>query len=1140
MITNNSLKEYYVKLQELYNNAVNILTAINQSLSTSASEITVNVTNSDDTVSKIRIPSFLYLEDKLEQLDNNFNNLFSMPSSGEAWFKKSQDMFKLNLVRSNTSPLTPEFSKNDIFASITDNNFLKDLVSPKTFLKIFIDNLPDNVDEMFMKKIVIFNKDMFDALTNLNLKTYEEYKAALYNFTAGKDYEEYDSVLKMPIRLDVYKSRFEILELPQVIEGGNQNPWIDPSNSNLRKLSYKVRLNTLEYTDQEDTSIVFTLKVGDYICLGNRMVVYKVKNVNTSDMTVIIEESVGHCSLQTIEENAEMAFEIYNSDYSKYHYIQVPLEENQYICVFLGTIMNNVRSILSDAYLVDLSTIYIRDKGNNYILDEFGNRMSYMDYYEKYCINIGDLILGLTEAAYPQLSNYPANVLEELQNSAIVKALVDATWDNENVLQVVPINKHLTDDVTSDEIINLHAQKNDINSQLSTVQDNINTVYNTLLNTDFSKEISITHQSLQTQLQQYYTERTTLQKQLNAIVDNINSKQMDLKVISTDVKYRIRGITIIDNLEKYIHEHANAKCDVIGLEVEYKYKSPTKDTDNITVINSSTFTDWNRLDNIDRQRKLVFNTNTNAWMLDYVNYATTDNIIKWNQIDIPIKQGEDVIVRIRYKFNIGQPFVNIYTPWSDELLMIFPQEYKDDVELDTILTQNKRDTVTSAFSKTLIDEGYAEHVQNNLITMDQKFFHMPENIYSGFNTAENNLISLKDKLLSMNNYIETYRTLLDNESNAKFEVYLTYDDYQVPLSKNTKNVINIYNSDHIADSFIKKKMNIVIKNTGDVRVNLYSIFPGNTDTLLIDSNMQFYNDRIGNYERVPVFMNNNLTGQYLGQWIYFRKNNPYTGESIYFESAVQDRLDYNCLLNYSPFIFTFDATNYMPKNNKQVLLGNRRRNSSLLNTDDCRIYWKGIQKDSTGELSLLSPEHSMLSLEEMYLNLKNVNKDWYKYKVSDNNYYLMKYEEIAGHHASSTSNTLVYLDESTNFTTFKDNYSPANFSSDSQNRDFIGAFLYVDIISKEQVLTEGDEKDSVFLEVGESKAIPIVFEYYVDSTTSSISKSLYFDIRNSLIRDPYHYMVEIVGNYDYTASGDIYSNISQDITGGSAAAEENS
>ena len=56
-----SLKDYYVKLQGLYNNAVNILTAINQSLVSNASEITIDVADTDDTTTTVRIPSFLYM-----------------------------------------------------------------------------------------------------------------------------------------------------------------------------------------------------------------------------------------------------------------------------------------------------------------------------------------------------------------------------------------------------------------------------------------------------------------------------------------------------------------------------------------------------------------------------------------------------------------------------------------------------------------------------------------------------------------------------------------------------------------------------------------------------------------------------------------------------------------------------------------------------------------------------------------------------------------------------------------------------------------------------------------------------------------------------------------------------------------------
>ena len=1121
MITNNSLKEYYVKLQGLYDNAVNMLTAINQSLSSTASEVTITMHQDDGTITTSRIPSFLYLENKLEQLDTNFSNLFNMPQSGEAWFNKTSGMYKLNFVRTNTAPIKPEFSTNNIFASITDNNFLKDLVSPKTFLKINVSNLPDNIESMYMKKIVFFNSDIFNTLQQMNITKYEDYKAALYNFEAGADYEEYDSTIQLPIKKDTYQSRFLIEEIPDLTEDGGTNPWTDPTASNTKKLSYKLRLNTLEYSDQEDTSIVFTLKVGDYVCLGNQLVIYRVKNVNYEDMTVIIEEAVGHIALQTYYENTEMVLQIYNDDYSSYHYVQIPLEENPYICVFLGTISNNIRSLLSDAYLVDLNKIYIKDAGGNYIDDSYGNHMSYIDYYNKYCTNIGDLILGLTESAYPQLSNYNAVALNEIQEGTETQKFVSTTIDTEDILKVVPINKHLTDDVTSDEIINLHAQKNDINSQLQTIQDNINQVYTTIITTDFSQQVTISQQSLQAQIQQYYTERTSLQKQLNAIIDNINSKAMDLRITGSEVKYRIRGIAKYEDIEKYIQSISDDKVYIVGMDLEYKYKSTSKDTTSINVINSSTFTDWIKLENIDRQRKLVFNNAISSFNLDFVEYNTTDNIIKWNQIDIPIQEGEDVIIRVRYKINIGQPFFNLYTPWSDEMTMSFPAEYENNVEVTSIIDTNREDSIKAAFSKTLIDEGYAEHVQNKVVSSEQTFYHQPENIYSGFNTAENNLISLKDKLTAMSNDIEKYKTLIDNAANSKFEVYLTYDEYEVLLSPNTINKINVYNSDHITDSFIKKDMNIVIKNTGDVRLNLYSIFPGNTDIPLLCCNMQFYDEYIGHYERVPLFINNIISGQYLGQWIYFRQDNVFTGEDIYYINETQNDSDSKSIGQESGMKFDIYPSLYLNSNNQQVSLGYRKRANNSTESLS-KIYWSCITVDKENGMILYNPGFS--SVESINKIYESATMDSFIYtnygsSVTDNKY-LMRYEDIKGINKSSQ---VINLDDKTSIANFATNYQPINFNVQS---DFNGAFLFPNILSKEQLLTEGGEKDSVFVEVGESKVIPIVFEYYVDGTDmTKISKSLYFDIRNSLISNPKHYMIEVTGNYDYTATGDIYSNI---------------
>lgn len=1255
--TTDSLKDYYVKLQGLYENAVNILTAINQSLVSNASEITVDIADTDDTTTTVRIPSFLYMENKIEQLENNFNNLFELPNSGDAWFTKSQDMIKLKMVRSNTAPLSPVMQLNNVYASITDNNFMNDLVSPKTFLKLNVTNLPDNIESMFMKKVVIHSKTLFDELNSANIQSYSDLIAALYNYKANVDYKEYDSVLDLPIKKDTYNSSFKIIDIPEI--NNSTNPWVDESYGNHKHLSYKICLDTLEYSDEENSAISFTLKAGDYICLGNEMVVYKVKNVDLASNTIIIEETIGHISLQTYEENSEMIFTLYNENYGRWNYVEVPLEENQYICIFLGTIYNNVRSLLSTPYFVDLSTIVMKDANGNIMKDGFGNDITYLDYYNEYCVNIGDLIKGLTESAYPQISNYTPIQLNLLQSSEQIKDVVSLSISGENVLQVVPINKHLTNDSTSEEIINLHAQKNDLNAQLDTLRDDINDTYNTMLNTDFSQTTSVSWQSMQSQINNYYTERTTIQKQLSAVIDNINSKSADLKGIGDEIKYRIRGITAVDSIENLLHSIANDKCDIIGMDVEYKYKSTSKDTSSLTVINSSTFTDWNKLNTIDRQRHLVFDKNINSYKLEYVDYAKTDNIIKWNQIDIPIQSGEDVIIRVRYKLNIGQPFVNIYTPWSDEFTVIFPDEYNDDVELKSIITTNANDTINALFNNTLINEGYQEHIQNKIAAADSIFFHQPDNIYSGFTTSENNLISLKDKLYSMSQDIERYKTLIDNEANSKFSVYLAFDEQNVELSPNTINNINIYNTDHITGNFIRKEMNLIIKNTGSTPINLYSIFPGNTSIPLILSDIEFYNEYITNYERVPMIVDNTIAPQYLGQWIYFRQNNPYTKRDVYYNTEKQRANDINAISNPdTELLYDAKAIDYMNANNAQVLLGFRKRKFSLdtdYNTEKInkmletlkqfgnltasfyKCYNKEIivseeakeavntaqnindafdilEKDSNanyinnsdengkfrfdviqyiydkfkeyfdsgqgslniftavsewfsnnyfytydGEnkkakeifvkiFNLLQNELNSKRLKDVKETISNIeteinkineikavsnddykDKDfkWFVYSNSlyrdngEENKYLMRYEDIQGKNESQQT---VFLDNATSILSFFNKYKPKGFNAE---KDFCGAFVYPNLNNKNVLMTDGGEKDSISIDVSGSITIPIVFEYYLDGTNySSITKSMYFDIRNSLIRNPLHYMIEITGNYDFTATGDIYNNFS--------------
>lgn len=1110
---NDTLKEYYVKLENLWSNAVNLLTAMNQSLHTNASEITVTLMDTDNIESTIRIPSFIYLENKLESLNNNFSSLFNMPNSGEAWFQNTENsnMYKLQMVQSCTAPVTPLFNTKNLVASLTDNNVLKDMVSPKTFLKLNVDNIPNNIEKIFIKKIIIFDDGTFGAVSK-SINSYDEFTSSFYNLRKGVDYEEYDSIIDLPIKRDKYLSNFKIMNIP-----GENNPWINNINSS--RYTYKLELDTLKYIDIEDSSIEFNLKVGDKLTLSDKLAIYKIKSVNQSTNTVEIEEEVGHVTLQTFEENSSMEFRLYNTDFSDYNYIQVPLEENPYLLIFIGSIQNNVRSYLSKPLFVNLNEIYMTDAGGNFILDNTGNKVTYIEYYNKYCTNIGDLILGLTETAYPQLTTLNNQQLESLQFDSVIKTEVDKTIDANEILKVVPLNKHVINNETTEEIISLHAQKNEILSKLNNINNSISVNSNKLITTDFSQDTTVTRQSLQSELTKYYNERIQTQQQLNMIVNNINS---NLGLIEgKDIKYRIRGIAQTEELEKFISAEYGEKIQIIGIDVEYKYKSLNSDNiSSITTINSNVFTDWNKLVTIDKQRLLKFNNSYSGFEFEFENYNSTNNIIKWNQIDIPIVADEDVVIRVRYKYNIGQPFVNLYTPWSNEITVVFPIEYKDKTQITTIISENQNDIIDSKFSSTLINDGYYEHITNSLIVNENKFYHLPENIYSGFTTSENNLISLKDKLLEMSQELATYKSWVESEMNSKYEVLLEYDGKLTQLFAGQTNKINIFNTEHIVDSFIKKEMKIIIKNTGEVPVKLYSIFPGNINTPLIMSTVDFYQNEIGNYERVPLIASNEITYQRLGQWIYFRQNNFWTKQDIYHNTKQQRYRDLESLTNNNSNVkWSSDMKTIMKQNNSQVLLGYRERSANSGFTT--HMLWGGLSLINNGtELHFNEPiiDANLDSIDTLNNFYLTKNLEFFYYDSGDNNY-LMRYEDIF----YNNDGKRIFLDNSISLVEFiSQNNVPGNFNDDT---DLVGAFLFPDLPNINLILTNGELGDYYELGVAKTVSIPITLEYYLAGDILSITKSLYFDIQTSKMKPKENFMIEVNATYDYTASGNLIQNI---------------
>lgn len=914
---NNTIKDYYIRLERMYINVMNMLTSLNQSLVSNSTEVTVTVTDINDVKSTLRIPSFLYLENKLEELNTNFDSLFNMPESGEAWFtKNSSDSYKFNLVRSNTALPAPTLSHygDTQYTSIKDNNILKDLVSPFTYIRYNIENLADVTDSIVMKKYVFYNKALFDYLKQSDdINTYADLEDKLIGYKKGDDYDSYESTLKVPYKKDTYISLFNIIK-------------VDNTNNTI-----KITLDTFTYYDSEDSSVTYQLVNGDKLIYGDTALEYEITNIDYDNNIVTLKELNGHTNILTTKEQSNSTFVLLNNDYNKYKYVDIPLEENENIAVCLSLVYNNIRSIWSKPEFMDLNTIYMKDEHGNDIKDENGNTLTYIDYYKKYCNNIGDLILGITETAYPQVSNFTPSQLNDMQSGESVGNAVTTTFEGE-ILKVVPINKHLTDDATNDDIMNLHNQKNLLQSQLDTIQTNIDDTTNDLLNIDKNNVDNSNILTLQKKLTEYKNEKTTITKQFNSCVNQLTSKIAQLNQTTSEVKYRLRGVTVVNDIISMLQNNYGKNVELIGTEIWYKYKSVNKDTTTVTVINSDTFSEWNVQKPSQRDRYLVFNSQNTSFVTNYVDYNTLDNTPKWNQVDIPIKNGEDVIVKLRYLYNIGQPFINIYTPWSDEVTFEFPSEYKEDITVKSIIETNNDDTVTATFTNTLINDGYEEHINDKILDNENKFFHTSEHIYSGFNTTENNMLSLYDKLKQISNDIVDYKELLNDATKSKYQIQLVSDDVSTVLHQNTKNKISIYNNDVSTNNkFIKKKFKLIIKNTSDYNVKLYPLFPYNANVPVAFISDETNSLKLANkFYRVPLQVANAATPQYCRQWIYFRQTNPVTNTSVYYtttsqdvsdlEVSTQDINDNNTSYVFKEPVYNITPNQYMSKNNIQACL----------------------------------------------------------------------------------------------------------------------------------------------------------------------------------------------------------------------------
>ena len=886
-----TVTDYLIKLQDLTQQNLDILKAINESFLTNKAHLSTTI--SGVTYS---MPSFLALENKINLLREDFDNLVNAPKTGEAYFTFDGNSRAIEVRGYTHTPSSLILPTRDEFG-VKTNNIFKDFLNPTLYLHFDLSSIPNDITTVNVKKVIPIAqalKERFALETGENATVQymwgDLYKIlSLYN--KDVDYIEYDTTMNLPIRKNIGSGTYVIEKVVDDVIDENLDEYV----------TIKFR------TDVEDATKNLSYKTFDetidrYLNIGDQLVTYddsakmeitEIQN-NTNTVTVkilfgdylnLVESNVEDTKLDDIEDLCKLKF-FSPVDFDNDKYVQVPLEEDQYVFIAIAPLNNrmNVQSPWGSGLLV-----------NTYKLTN-SDGVDFKTYYNNNINNIGDVLNDITSMMSESLTKYNK---DEFDDMVSYKPTI-----NTNNLSVIQINSHLNDSDTIKNIRALYSQKKQIKLQLNEVQTQITDI-NSKLNQISFEDTSNLRSVYTTQLSEYNQTKNDLNTSLNKILDQIaiNANNSDIPI--ENAKYHIRGffdcVNDIDGNEY--------KYPIRGIQVQYRYKNVHNTTGKAMTINEKyIFSDWNVMSGFNNVK--VASNDGSGYKFNFKPLNDDKNEPSFNQIDIPISQGETVDLRLKIIYDYGYPFVEVASGWSDIVNISFPSEYLKDVQILDILKENNDDIETYRFENIISEKGITKHIDDEIIDQDITYFHNPSHIASGFYTNERRIIPLKDKLEELSNQIILLRDEINESSSSSLDVYAVVGDSRQLILPFQSNYVYPKSYKNVTENYpvsgykkngnsVETYLNIILSNTSSHVVKLYPIFPGPNDETIDELKYTKYEkENYGsvdeNKTKIGVYMalpKEESTPQLANQYITFRINNPYDGTPYYKDKVDGSEVD---------------------------------------------------------------------------------------------------------------------------------------------------------------------------------------------------------------------------------------------------------
>ena len=808
------ISDYLYRIQDLTNKNLQILSAINESFSTKKDHLSVSVGGQ-----QYVIPSFISLENKINSLQADFEELVSMPKTGTATITTDGSTQKIKMMGYSNTPDEQHIDPVTTFmAEKTD--VLKDFMSPSPYIHLDLSEAADNIKTVNVRKVAIKNPDAVEAIRQAadadGRVTWGAVWRVLDYWEEDKDYVMYDTFRRMPAKTNNPLGHYTVKRIcSQTLDEDFEEHYVLELNEDL---TYTV----------ENEAIEQQLQVGDWLVGNGDRVKFQVEATQPANKTVQVKVMDG--AYAEIHDNTgepeKYTLRFYRqADYSPFKYLNVPLEEDQYICVFAAAVNDdlNIQAPWGEGLFIDTDSLTIDINGQIY---------GFREYYDTYVNNLGDSLFGICSMVNNTVNNYTK---DEFDSITSYKPVIPA--DHYTVTQ---INKHLDDADSVENIRRLYNQKATYKSELDTVQASISSVTKMLSELSFD-DTTNSREKYTGQLSELNAKKTELTNSIAAVSQEIAESANNTELPVENAKYHIRG---------YADSSVEGMPKIIKIDVEYRYKNKNKFQGSaMTITDEFIYSDWNRqVTFVDMRHP---STDGFTFSFNWEEDSSNKNVPSWNQIDIPISQGEVVDFKVRYTFDLGWPFVTTVSQWSDIVQVEFPTEFLANIDILDIIEENNNDVKSYQFDSKLRAEGIYDHVGDKVQDQDITYFHKADSITSGFYTDERRVIPLSDKLHSMHDDILDLKSEVYGVSDEDLVVTVTDSTQTVVLRPFVENVIEVvdyttnpnkqnifepidssYSSDAFAVAY--EQLNISIYNGGEYNAKLFTMFPGPYKSLLTD------------------------------------------------------------------------------------------------------------------------------------------------------------------------------------------------------------------------------------------------------------------------------------------------------------------